>query len=400
VKTERIYYLDPYATEFDAMVEHVETTTDGRRAVVLDRTAFYPSSGGQPFDVGQLGEARVVDVIDRDDGTIEHVVEGDPGAGAVRGRVDWPRRFDHMQQHTGQHVLSAAFDRVFQVRTVSFHLGSAASTIDLAREVSVAEMAAAESEANRIVWEDRPVTVRFADAADAAKLALRKESKREGELRLIDIENFDVSACGGTHVSRTGAIGIIAVAGSERFRGGTRIEFRCGGRALEGYRALRTSIVDSTRLLSVLPGELPAAIARVQADSKNLRRQLEDAETRLAVFEAADFAGSAERHGDTFVTVKAIEGWDANGLKTIAAAIVDRPAHIAVLIGSPAPFAIVVARSSNLTLESGAIVKAMTAQFGGKGGGRPELAQGGGLQGDAGALVVAARAIVRGAIGA
>jgi alanyl-tRNA synthetase len=397
VKTDRIYYLDPYATEFEATVVRVEPTSDGRPAVVLDRTAFYPSSGGQPFDVGTLGDARVVDVVDRDDGTIAHVIEGDQGtlaAGAVRGRIDWPRRFDHMQQHTGQHILSAAFDRLFKVRTMSFHLGSAASTIDLQREVSAQEMAAAESEANRIVWEDRPVTIRFAEAADAAKLPLRKESTREGELRLIDIEDFDVSACGGTHVSRTGAIGIIAVAGSERFRGGTRIEFLCGGRALDGYRTLRTSMVESTRLLSVLPGELPAAIGRVQSDAKDLKRQLKDAQTRLASFEADGLALGAERRGAAFVTVQALDGWDANGLKTIAAAIVERPGHVALLLGSPAPSAIVVARASNLTLDSGAIVKAMTARFGGKGGGRPELAQGGGLQGELAAMLAVARELL------
>ena len=170
-----------------------------------------------------------------------------------------------MQQHTGQHVLSAAFDRVLQVRTVSFHLGTASSTIDLAREVCGGEIARAEHEANRVVWEDRPVAIRFADAEEAATLPLRKESKREGVLRLIDVEDFDVSACGGTHVARTGAIGIIAVAGSERFKGGTRLEFLCGGRALAGFHALGDSVAASVRLLSVLPAELPAAIERQQA---------------------------------------------------------------------------------------------------------------------------------------
>src|SRR5262252_4233926 len=159
----------------------------------------------------------------------------EPGA-SLHGAIDWDRRFDHMQQHTGQHVLSAAFDKLFGVRTVSFHLGGAVSTIDLAREMSEAEIAAAETEANRIVWEDRPVTIRFADAEEAARLPLRKESVRGGTLRLIEVEQFDLSACGGTHVARTGGIGLIAVASWERFRGGQRLEFLCGGRALTGYR--------------------------------------------------------------------------------------------------------------------------------------------------------------------
>ena len=212
--TERIYYTDPYATEFEATVVNVEPIPgDRRHAVVLDRTAFYPTSGGQPFDTGTLGAGRVVEVVDEDDGRIVHLVEGEIQPGAVRGRIDWSRRFEHMQQHTGQHVLSAAFDRLLKVRTVSFHLGTASSTIDLAREVTVGEIARVEQEANRIVWENRAVTIRFADAGEAAAMPLRKESKREGVLRLVEVEEFDVSACGGTHVARTGAIGIIAVAG-------------------------------------------------------------------------------------------------------------------------------------------------------------------------------------------
>ncbi len=262
--TERIYYTDPYATEFDATIVRIDPVADNpaHRRVVLDRTAFYPTSGGQPFDTGTLGDVRVLEVEDADDGEVVHIVEGDVGTGVVHGRIDWERRFEHMQQHTGQHVLSAAFDRVLKVPTVSFHLGTASSTIDLAREVSAAEIARAEREANRIVWEDRPVAIRFADAAEAATLGLRKESKREGVLRLVDVENFDVSACGGTHVARTGAIGVIAVAGAERFKGATRLEFLCGGRALAGYHALRDSVAGSVRLLSVLPAELPSAIER------------------------------------------------------------------------------------------------------------------------------------------
>jgi Ser-tRNA(Ala) deacylase AlaX len=215
--------------------------------------AFYPTSGGQPFDTGTLGGARVVDVVDEDDGRIAHIVEHPaplhhpapshqhpapshqhpapshqhpapstqhlaPGV-TIRGEIDWTRRFDHMQQHTGQHVLSAAFDRLFGVRTVSFHLGGDVSTIDLAREMKPDEIAAAEADANRIVWEDRPVSIRFATKEEAATLPLRKESLRDGTLRLIDIEQWDLSACGGTHVARTGAIGVIAVAASGALQG-------------------------------------------------------------------------------------------------------------------------------------------------------------------------------------
>src|SRR5215204_2908719 len=251
--TERIYYNDPYARTFDGRVVEVRNV-NGRTAVTLDRSAFYPTSGGQPFDVGTLNSARVVEVIEDDDGEMVHVIDGSLSAGeAASGAIDWERRFDHMQQHTGQHVLSAAFDRSFKVRTESFHLGTASATIDLAREVSPGEIARAEKDANTVVWEDRPVAIRYSDAAEAARLPLRKESARGGVLRLIDVEGYDISACGGTHVSRTGAIGIIAVAAWEKFRGGSRIEFVCGGRALAAFHVLRDATASSGRLLSVLP---------------------------------------------------------------------------------------------------------------------------------------------------
>jgi alanyl-tRNA synthetase len=191
--THRLYYTDPYLRAFDARVVAVQARDD-RTVVVLDQTAFYPTSGGQPFDTGTLGEWRVLDVVDEDDGTIAHAIEGAGAARAmptagqtVHGEVDWARRFDHMQQHTGQHVLSAAFDKLFSIRTVSFHLGAEASTIDLARTVSPQELDAAEREANRIVWEDRPVTIRFADEQEAARLPLRKEPARGGTLRLMPL---------------------------------------------------------------------------------------------------------------------------------------------------------------------------------------------------------------------
>lgn len=390
--TERVYYTDPYATEFDAAIVHAERL-DGKPAVTLDRTAFYPTSGGQPFDTGTLGEARVLDVIDRDDDVL-HVLDREIAPGPVHGRIDWERRFEHMQQHTGQHVLSAAFDRLLGARTESFHLGSASATIDLSREVTAKEIERAENEANRIVWEDRPVAIRFADAEEAAKLPLRKEPARGGRLRLIDVEGFDISACGGTHVARTGGIGVIAVGGWEKLRGGTRIEFVCGGRALRGYRALRDTVAASVRLISVLPDELPAGIERMQAEAKEAKRRLKDLQSRLAVFEGAALADRTASLGSHRVVVAALDGWDPNGLKTIASAIVERPGHVAVLLGLPAPCAIVVARAADATIDCAATLRTLTSRFGGKGGGRPDLAQGGGLQGGIEEILAAARSLM------
>jgi alanyl-tRNA synthetase len=391
--TERLYYNDPYLGDFDAEIVE-QTTHEGKAAVVLDRTAFYPTSGGQPFDVGTLSDAKVLDVVDTDDGRILHVVDRAPAGPRVRGSIDWTRRFDHMQQHTGQHVLSAAFDRLLSARTESFHLGADYSTIDLARELSAAEIARGEEEANRIVWEDRPVSIRFAGPDEIAALPLRKEPKRDGILRLIDVHDFDLSACGGTHVARTGAIGIIAVAATERFRGGSRVTFLCGGRALTGYRALRDAVGGSVRALSVLPAELPAAIERLQGDARELRKQIKDFQSKLAIQEADALADGAVVSGDVRIVAASLSGWDAGGLKVVAARIVERPRHVAVLVSEPAPSALVVARAGGLSHDAGALLRQLVERHGGKGGGRPELAQGGGITAAAPDVLKSARELL------
>lgn len=393
--THRLYYTEPYRTSFDGTVVGVEPA-DGRLHVVLDQTAFYPTSGGQPFDVGTLGGAAVTDVIDREDGTIAHVVSGTVKIGdVVSGTIDWARRFDHMQQHTGQHVLSAAFDRLFGVRTESFHMGAAASSIDLAREVSATELAQAEDEANRIVWEDRLVHIRFASAEEAAAMPLRKESLRTGPLRLIDVDHFDLSACGGTHVARTGAIGVIAIGGAEKFRGGSRVEFLCGGRALERFRLWRDSMAATQRHLSVAPEEMAAAIERMQAEAKTQQKTLRGMQEKLATHEAQGLIAKGTRAGARLVIAEALEGWDAQGLKAmaVAAAALDPAAAIA-LFTTTAPPLVVIAKGPNGGIDAGAVLKELVAKFGGKGGGKPDLAQGGGLSGTSAELVAAARALM------
>ena len=305
-----------------------------------------------------------------------------------------------MQQHTGQHVLSAAFDRLFGVRTVSFHMGAAVSTIDLAREVSPAEIAAAETDANRIVWEDRPVGIRFATAEEAAAMPLRKEPVRGGTLRLIDVEGFDLSACGGTHVARTGGIGIIAVASWERFKGGQRLSFLCGGRALGGYRALRDAVSGAVRLLSVLPDELPASIERMQAEVKEQKKAMTRLQSEIARYRAVELAGAAELirlTGGTPDAVKlvarVIDG-DANGLKALATSIVASPGFVVVLVSSSVPVLAVVARSSDVSLPAGPLLTSLNTKFGGRGGGKPDFAQGGGLAGPPESVLAAARALL------
>lgn len=377
--TNRIYYTEPYRRTFDATVTSAEPV-GGKLHVTLDQTSFYPTSGGQPFDTGTIGGAAVVDVIDREDGEVVHVVSGTLKPGdVVSGEIDWHRRFDHIQQHTGQHVLSAAFDRLFGVRTESFHMGQASATIDLAREVSASEIDKAEADANRIVWEDRPVTIRFATAEEAAAMGMRKESARTGTLRLIDVQDYDLSACGGTHVERTGAIGVIAIGSVEKFRGGSRVEFLCGGRALERFKVWRGALAAMQQHLSVPPTDMAASIERLQDDAKAVQRTLRGFQEKLATHEADALVGRSS--GRSFVA-EAIEGWDAQGIKAIAAAAVAaRPDLAVALLTSATPPQAVVARGTQSSIDAGAVLKGLAAQFGGKGGGKPDLAQGGGLSG-------------------
>lgn len=394
--TARLYYQEPYRITFDATVV-ASDTVDGKGQVLLDQTAFYPTSGGQPYDTGDLGGARVIEVIDRDDGEVVHVLDRPIARGTrVSGTIDWPRRFDHMQQHTGQHVLSAAFDRLFNARTESFHLGTASSTIDLAREVSASEIAAAEDEANRVVWEDRPVAIRFATAEEAARMPLRKEPARTGPVRLIDIQNYDLSACGGTHVSRTGAIGMIAIGSAEKFRGGTRVEFLCGGRALARFRSWRDAFAATQRILSVSPSELAAGVERLQSESKTLQRTIRGLQEQLAVHEAATLVARGERVGDHVLIVETLDGWDAAGLKALAvAAAATEPRAAVALFSATSPALVVVAKGKDAGVDASAVLKSLVAKFGGKGGGKPDLAQGGGLLGSATDFTELARDLLR-----
>ena len=395
--TTRLYYHDSLLARFDANVveagEH-----EGRPTAVLDRTAFYPTSGGQPFDTGTLNGVRVLDVIDREsDHAVVHIMDRPLSIGEpVTGAIDWARRLDHMQQHSGQHVLSAAFVRVCNAPTVSFHLGADASTIDLAASLDQAQITRAEDAANEVVWEDRPVHVRFATREEAAAMPLRKEPAREGTLRLVEVADFDLSACGGTHVPRTGAIGVIAVSGCERHKGGTRLSFVCGNRALRQFRVLRDAVAAAGRQLSVLPGELPDAITRLQNDARDLRQQSRVLADQLAVHEAAALAGNARDLGPFRAVCAVVSAREAQALKSLAQAIAARPGHLAVLVTDSQPALVVAARASDVCIDASALLRALMAAFGGRGGGRAEMAQGGGLAGPPDAIRRAADEVLSG----
>ena len=236
MKTDRLYYADSYTRAFSArVVERV--TVEARPAVVLDQTYFYPASGGQPCDTGRINGIPVVAVVIRDsDGALLHLLEAESPGEQAQGEVDWPRRFDHMQQHTGQHVLSQVFIRIAEAETVSFHLGADNVTIDLvASQLSPADLARAEDLANEIVQRHLEIRAWFPADDELNRLPLRREPRAQGPVRVVAIGNFDFTACGGTHVARTGEIGLIKILGAAKAGKDTRIEFLCGERARRDY---------------------------------------------------------------------------------------------------------------------------------------------------------------------
>jgi alanyl-tRNA synthetase len=260
---------------------------------------------------------------------------------------------------------------------MSFHLGKEAATIDLAREVSPAEIAAAEREANRVVWEDRKVAVRFATSEEASRLPLRKESTREGALRLVEVADFDLSACGGTHVPATGMVGVIAVAAWERFKGGSRISFVCGARALRSHAGLRDIVAGAARQLSVGPADLPIAIERLQTDLKAAAKMSQHLHEELSQHRATVLRGKAEAIHGLNVVLSVEPGMDSGALKRLAGEIVQEPGLVALLVGDGQPAPVVMARSADVGLDAGSWLKHAVASLGGRGGGRPEQAQGG-----------------------
>jgi alanyl-tRNA synthetase len=369
--TDRLYYTDAYLRTFDAHV--VERAGDGRR-VYLDRTAFYPTSGGQPHDTGELGGARVVDVIDEGE-CIAHVTDAPVTADAVTGTVDDGRRYNHMQQHTGQHVLSAVFADAFGHATVSVHFGDAYNTLDLdVASVDADTVRAAERRANEVVCANLPVTVTFEDAATAA--GLRKPTERPGELRVVSIEGIDRSACGGTHVRRTGEIGPILLRRLDRVRGAARIEFICGlravARARADYEALTAVAASASAALDDAPARV-AAIAEQLREADKARKRLAD---ELAGYRARALhdAAAPGSNGVRWIEQTVIAG-EYEAARGIAHVLTTLPRTIYLSVSDDPP-RILLATSEDSGADAGALLKAQLSAVGGRGGGSARLAQG------------------------
>ena len=417
--TERLYYTDSRLIEFEGRVVEITERVSGWCAVTLDRSAFYPTGGGQPSDTGALDGARVVECTDEGE-TILHVVQGPtPAVGSlVKGRVDWPRRLDHLQQHSGQHILSQAFIKLFDAPTHSFRVMDESCEIDVAfADPTNERIERAVELANNVIWEDRPITIRQVTAEEAAQLPLRKDPSREGTLRLIEIEGFDLTPCGGTHAAHTGEIGMIAVRSWERAKGLTRIEFVAGRRALEDYRRANKTARDVAALFSGRRDDGPKLAARLLEENKDLRHRLHLLEEMTSRLEAeqliaeaggrreprvgsqgpevggqrpepggqpAEVGGQRADIGGTRasglrIISKAFAGRDAESLKQLALALIARP-NVVALLGSTDNDAarLVFARSADAHGDMNALMKGACVVIDGRGGGTPTMAQGGG----------------------
>jgi len=380
-QTDRLYYTDCYLKEFSARVVRTNPDPRGTR-VFLDRTAFYPESGGQPSDRGTLAGIPVLDVIDEGD-DVAHILPNTPAEEAVQGSIDWERRFDHMQQHTGQHILSAAFERVGGYKTVSFHLGTESATIDLDSDrVGAKQIEEAEKLANGVVFENRAVRVSFRSAAEVQQLDLRKPTFREGDIRLVEVVGFDHSACGGTHVTGTGSVGIISIRKVERARGLTRVEFVCGGRALRRSRQDFAILSEAARLFSTGFESVPELITKQSQDVRDAGKSVQKLEEELAQLEAAQWWQQAPERAGVRVVRCVFASTEGKKAKLIAHALGKRAGAIALIGVKGAPTALFFSQSRGGRTNLSDVMKQTLAKLGGKGGGTRDFAQGGGLPED------------------
>jgi alanyl-tRNA synthetase len=382
--TRRLYYDDAFEREFKARVVYCELLppdvntgiTSQALGLVLDRTAFYPTSGGQPHDLGKIGDANVLDV--RDDGEeIIHVVDRRPGSPDVLGCINWPRRFDHMQQHTGQHLLSAIFQERFGLPTVSFHLGTETCTIDLRGPEPTEEiLEGAQRAANNVIFEDKPIGIRYGSQEQLAALGIRKEVLREGILRAIEIETVDLQPCGGTHVKSTGQIGLILVRRISKVRQDWRVEFVCGGRAGRMARQDFSLLLKTAEKLDCAPGELVSAAERIvdARDTHHKRvletyQQLAEAEAALLLERAAPIASG------TRVVAKEFPAAEPEYLGPLATQLA-RTEKVIALLGASLSGQLVFAQHPAAAKEMNALLKSIFQEFGGKGGGSRDFARG------------------------
>lgn len=381
-KTDRLYYDDSYTTNFHARVIS-RIDHEGVIAVALDRTYFYPTGGGQPNDIGMINDVPVLDVFSRDE-LVFHVLAEPVEADSVTAQVDWGRRFDHMQQHTGQHILSQAFMQVADANTVGFHLSSDSLTVDLDK-LTLDQYALTDVEelANRIVWENHPVTVTVINPADAEKFGVRMRKMPEqittAGLRVVSIGEFDITACGGTHVSRSGAVGIIKILRADKKGDKLRIEFVCGARAMRVFRERSTIVNRLAADLTCGYSEIPEAVGRLRDEVQSIGRNLKAASQQLIGYEAQALITETPLVDNRRVIARAFENRPLDEVRFLASALIATPGTIALLGSSGEKAQLIFARSADLPNDMNGLLKMALQTFGGRGGGQPSMAQGGGV---------------------
>jgi len=388
--TDRLYYHDSFVYDFEAEVR--EVVNSPRPALILDRSAFYPTSGGQIHDTGWLtsgsAKLRVTEVADTEDGKVVHYIEAerdfDKGSlkqgTLVRGQIDVPRRRDHMQQHSGQHVLSAAFIRLFNIPTVSFHMAEDYCSIDLDTPTLTKEQVeSAERLANEIVLENRPVNVSYVTREEAGKLGLRKLPPTErDELRLVDIQDFDLTACGGTHVSQTGQIASVLLRKTEKVRQGWRVEFVAGQRAVATARRDFTTLTETAALFSAHIYDVPTQARKALDEIKSLRKQREQSLDELAAAQAATLLAETPEQGGRRLIVRSFADRELNFLKLLAQKLTHQSPNAIALLATTSPQpSLIFAQSAGQPHDMGALLKEALAKLGGRGGGSKDMAQGG-----------------------
>ncbi len=382
--TERLYYRDSYTLHFKARIIEVRNFNH-KNALVLDKTYFYPTSGGQEHDTGYINGVKVVDVIEDENGEILHIIDGDIeiGEGEVECSIDWDRRFSNMQQHTGQHILSKAFEVLLDCETVSSRLGDDIGTIDLDIEsLNYEKVNEVEMLANKIVWENRDVLIHFVNDSEISKFPLRKPPKVTGTVRIIEVKDFDFSPCGGTHVSKSGEIGLIKVRRWERVKGGlTRVEFVCGIRALKDYQIKNKISNELVALLSVKEPEISEHVVKLLESQKEKQRLINYLTEKLAEFEAEKFVQNAEKINDINFVNLHFDDREPDALKLLARKLIQYPKVVSLVASKFEGANFVIARSADVDLDLREILKEILSEVEVRGGGKVDFIQFGGQVG-------------------
>ncbi|HOS70287.1 MAG TPA: DHHA1 domain-containing protein [Bacillota bacterium] len=377
MRTERLYNDDPYLTEFRAEV--IETLPYGDKyGIVLDRTAFYPVGGGQPWDTGYLNDEKVSEVIEKD-GKLLHIVDNKLLSAEVKGSVNWARRFDFMQQHTGQHILSACFEKLLNGSTDSFHMGKDIVSIEINIDsFSIDDAERIENMANDIIYYNLPVIIRVVNGEELNSLPLRKMPKVTENIRIVEVKEIDYSPCGGTHVRTTGEVGMIKIKSWEKCKGGIRFTFVCGNRALKDYGMYNSIIRTLSEKLSVRDSEIIEAIDKLLLDLRNTEKQLSASTQELMRVEAENIIRECPVVSGIRLISKVFDNRSINDVKLLAQYLTKAPGTVALLACKNENAQVIFSRSEDVNMDMNTLFKAVLPIIDGKGGGNSKTAQGGG----------------------